>query len=213
MSNRRFVTYRHAPITHSILNESLVGYNRPNDKISHMIEQGDLISLRRGLYVPGPESGVALPHSFLIANHLRGPSYITRETALSYWGLIPERVHEISSATMKTAKVYDTEVGRFSYSHLPSPYFSYGVLSETVGENQVARIASPEKALCDTIVLTRGVNLRSLTQTLDYLLEDMRIDEDELITFQLDQVESWLSEAPKRSSLGFLIKAIQKLSS
>ena len=81
-------------------------YNRPNDKISEMLKSGDLTSLRRGLYVPGPELDLPSPDVFLIANHLRGPSYVSLESALSYWGLIPERVFEISSVTLKTSKVY-----------------------------------------------------------------------------------------------------------
>lgn len=37
---------------------------------------------------------MATPESFLIANHLNGLSYISLESALSYWGYIPEQVEE-----------------------------------------------------------------------------------------------------------------------
>ena len=50
------------------------------------------------------------PEPFLIANHLRGPSYVSLEAALFYWNLIPERIYEISSATIKTSKTYKTQI-------------------------------------------------------------------------------------------------------
>lgn len=78
-----------------------------------------LISLKNGLYVPGPASKVARPELMLIANHLWGPSYVSMETALSYWGLIPERVYETTSDTVKRSRMFKTELGRFSYRNSP----------------------------------------------------------------------------------------------
>src|SRR5690554_7610137 len=74
--------YVHAPLTHQIVSDVLAAYRRPNDKINDLVQSGLLISLRRGLYVPGPELDLPLPHAFVIANHLRGPSYVSLETAL-----------------------------------------------------------------------------------------------------------------------------------
>lgn len=118
--------YINIPLTHQMVAESLSDYHRPNDKISDLVRRQFLISLRKGLYVPGPEADLPVPHPFLIANHLRGPSYISLETALSHWGMIPERVHEISSITLKSSYIYDTSVSRFPYRHLDPPYYSLG---------------------------------------------------------------------------------------
>lgn len=191
--------------------EALATYSRPNDKISEMIRNGELISLRRGLYVPGPELDLPIPDSFVIANHLRGPSYISLETALSYWNLIPERVYEISSVTTKTTKIYQTLLGRFSFQYLGTPYYSFGIRSVRLTEFQTAMIASPEKALCDKIVLTSGVQLRSISQTMDFLLEDLRIDEDQLQALDIQAIQSWVEDAPKRNSLQMLVNTIQRL--
>jgi hypothetical protein len=191
--------------------EALATYSRPNDKISEMIRNGELVSLRRGLYVPGPELDLPIPDSFVIANHLRGPSYISLESALSYWGLIPERVYEISSVTTKTSKMYQTSLGRFSFQHLATPYYSFGIRSVRLTELQTAMIASPEKALCDKIVLTSGVQLRSISQTMDFLLEDLRIDEEQLQTLDIQATQSWVEDAPKRNSLQMLVNTLQRL--
>lgn len=208
---RRLRNYTEAPITHSVVMEMLSEYSRPNDKISELLRSGQLTALRRGLYVAGPESDLPIPDSILLANHLRGPSYVSLESALSYWGMIPERVFEVSSVTIKTAKEYDTPIGRFSYRHLAAPYYSFGVRRVELAPQQMAMIASPEKAICDKIVLTSGVLLRSINQTRDFLMEDLRIDEEQLQSLSIPTIESWLEDAPKRSSLQMLVNTLNAL--
>lgn len=203
--------YVRTPLTHELVRESLVGYERPNDKISELIKKGYLVSLRKGLYVPGPEMDLAQPNLFLIANHLRGPSYVSLETAMSHWFMIPERVHEISSITLKTTHSYHTPIAHFSYRRLSAPYYSFGINRVKVGTEQFALVASPEKALCDKIIVTSGVNLRSKIQTMDFLTQDLRIEEETLFNLDLSAIESWLEDAPKRTSLEMLIKTIQTL--
>lgn len=208
---RKAKEYAPLPISHDMVSEMLYEYKRPNDKISELIKSGELTSIRRGLYVPGPELDLPIPDLFLIANHLRGPSYVSLESALSYWGMIPERVYEISSVTLKTAKVYQTDLGRFSFKRLSLPYYAFGVQRVQLSEQQVVLMASREKALCDKIVLTSGVLLRSVTQTQDFLTEDMRIDYDSLQSLDIESIRTWVEDAPKKSSLRMLIKTLESL--
>ncbi|HUH75380.1 MAG TPA: hypothetical protein VLZ75_13380 [Chitinophagales bacterium] len=203
--------YAEVPVTHQIVSEALAEYSRPNDKISELIKSGELQSIRRGLYIPGPEADLPVPDPFLIANHLRGPSYISLESALSYWGIIPERVYEVSSVTLKTPKIYTTPIGRFSYRHLAAPYYSFGIRSIVLGPQQVALVASPEKAICDKIVLTPGVLFRSVGQVSDFLLDDMRMDEENLSRLDISVIRSWIEDAPKKSSLNLLVKMLETL--
>jgi len=203
--------YVNAPLTHQIVSDVLADYRRPNDKINDLVQSGLLISLRRGLYVPGPDLDLPLPHAFLIANHLRGPSYVSLETALSHWGMIPERVYEINSITLKTSHVYDTPIGRFTYRHLDAPYYTFGLQREELNDKQFALIASPEKAICDKIITTAGVVLRSQSQTMSFLLEDLRMDEEVLISLDLNTISSWIEDAPKASSLQMLVNTLQRL--
>ncbi len=203
--------YGDVPISRHLMLEVLKNYKSPNDKISELIKGGEIISVRRGLYIAGPKTDLPIPSPFLIANHLRGPSYVTLEAALSYWGFIPERVHEISSATIKTSKKYKTPVGRFTYQQLPIPYYSYGIRSVRLTSTQTILIASPEKAVTDKIVLTSNVNLRSVKQTREFLLEDLRMDDEMLKTLDTRIIQSWLECAPKRNSLEMLIKMLEKL--
>lgn len=200
-----------APFSRQFILQMLREYKRPNDKISEWVKKGELVLVRRGLYIPGPETELPIPEPFLIANHLHGPSYISLEAALSYWGFIPERVYEITSATMKTAKKYNTPVGRFNYKHLPYPYYSFGIESVQLTPKQTVLIASGEKAVCDKIILTLGITLRSVLQTKKLLLDDLRMDETMLQKLDTKVIHSWLSDAPKKDSIEILIKTLNKL--
>lgn len=198
------------PFSKHVMLDLLKNYKSPKDKISELIKSGELISLRRGLYAAGSKNNSTV-NPFLVANHLRGPSYVSLDSALSYWGMIPERTYEISSVTTKTNKHYRNILGRFSYQKLPIPYYSYGIKSISFSSKQTALIARPEKAICDKIVLSTGVNLRSIKQAKDFLIEDLRIDENSLTSLDLEIIESWIDNAPKKESLKMLVKVLQKL--
>lgn len=203
--------YAEAPISRHLILDLLSEYQSPNDKISELIKSKALISVRRGLYIVGPKTDLPTPEPFLIANHLRGPSYVSLESALSYWNMIPERAYEISSVTIKTSKLYKTPVGRFSYRQLKTPYYSYGIKNIRHSSKQSILVASPEKALCDKIVLTPKIHLRSITQTQDFLMEDLRMDSEVLSTLDTKVMESWIENAPKKSSVEMLIKTLKEL--
>ena len=205
---KKLKKYAEAPISRHLVLELLTEYKSPNDKISELIKSEALISIRRGLYIAGPKLDLPTPEPFLIANHLRGPSYVSLESALSYWGMIPERAYEISSVTIKTSKLYKSSIGRFSYKKLKTPYYSYGIKSIKFSPKQTMLIASPEKALCDKVVLTPRINLRSLKQTREFLLEDLRMDSEVLKTLDTKVMELWIKNAPKKSSLKMIIKTL-----
>ena len=203
--------YAEAPISRHLVLELLSAYKRPNDKISELIKSEELIPVRRGLYITGPILDLPTPEPFLIANHLRGPSYVSLESALSYWNMIPERAYEISSVTIKTSKLYHTHLGRFNFQQLKIPYYSYGIKNITYSPKQTMLIASPEKALCDKVVLTPKIYLRSIKQTRDFLMEDLRIDIEVLSTLDIKMMELWIEKAPKKNSLKMLIKTLKAL--
>src|SRR5690606_24647408 len=111
------------PITRQILMDLLRDYRRPYDKINELTKQGFLMQVKRGVFIPGSRLSAQVPEKLLLANHLWGPSYVSSDSALSYWGLIPERVYETLSMTTNLAKTYKTPVGRFRYIRLPLPYY------------------------------------------------------------------------------------------
>ncbi len=203
--------YATQPLTHQVLLSILKDYKRPNDKVHELLKSGMLLSIKKGLYIAGPSVNSQKPEPFLIANHILGPSYISLDSALSYHGLIPERVYEISSVTTKASRKFSTPVGIFTYINLQLPYYSFGIQQLRLSDEQNVMIASPEKALFDKVVTTPGIILRSQKNAFDYMVEDLRIDEDSLKKLNTKWMSEWLSEAPKKSSLVNIIKMIDSL--
>ena len=208
---KKIKTYTNVPISRNLLLDILGEYKSPNDKISELLKSGELISIRRGLYAPGPQTELPTPAPFLIANHLRGPSYVSLETALSYWGLIPERTFEISSVCIQSSKKYHTELGRFTFQQVSLPYYAFGIQNVQISNEQTVLISTPEKAICDKIILTAGINLRSRKQTALFLLEDLRMDITMLRNLDTSIMKTWLPDAPKKSSLQMLISTLEEL--
>lgn len=199
------------PLTHQLLLSLLKDYKRPNDKIHELISAGIIEHVKKGLYLPSISLSETRTEPFLLANHMLGPSYVSFDSALSYYGLIPERVFEVSSATTKASRRFGTPTGVFSFTRMSLPYYSFGIRQITVGKDQNALIASPEKALFDKIINTAGLNLRSKIATSEYLIENLRMEEDQLIQLDVQAMETWLSDSPKRESLTQVIKLINEL--
>ena len=203
--------YAGQPISRQVLLDALREYKRPWDKIHELVQQGLLARLKRGIYIPGPRLHMATPEPFLLANHLAGPSYVSLHAALSWQGLIPERVYEISSVTTQKSKVFQTPAGKFTYTHLPLPYYAYGIQQVELAKDQSALVASAEKALCDLVATTPGILLRSVLQATELLLEDLRMDENMLHNLDVSKITSWIPEAPKMESLAILVKTLKSL--
>ena len=202
--------YSSFPIPHHLMAWLLKEYNKPNEKIRHLIKEGLLAPVKRGLYIAGPKISSSRPDPFLIANHILGPSYVSLESALSFHGLIPEQVYEITSVTTKATRKFATPLGIYSYTRLPLPYYSYGIRSVETALQQRFLIASPEKALFDKIITTAGVEFRSKRSVLSYMANDLRIEMDALKNLDIQSMESWVSTSPKKDSLNLLTETIRK---
>jgi hypothetical protein len=146
-----------------------------------------------------------------MANHILGPSYVSVDAALGYYGLIPERVYEISSMTIKAARTFQTPMGLFVYTHLRLPYYAFGIRQTKLADKQYALVASPEKAICDKVITTSGLVLRSLKNVMDYLLDNLRMTEEALKELDTKTMSMWVEDAPKKESLKMVIKAIERL--
>ena len=200
------------PLSHQLLVSIFKDYERPNDKIYQLAKEGVIQSIKKGLYVVGPALNLdRKPEPFLLANHILGPSYVSVETALSYHGLIPERVYEIASMTTQAPRKFNTPLGTFTYTRLPLPYYAFGIRSEKLADDQYAMVASPEKALFDKIITTSGLLLRSRKASKEFLLESMRMDEDALRQLNAEEMMTWIKGSLKEESLLMIVNVIQEL--
>src|ERR1700760_1677773 len=96
------------PIPHHVMMGLLRQYKEPNDKIRQLVSKGILERVTNGLYIAKSELSMERPHPFLLANQILGPSYVSMESALSHYGLIPERVYTTTSVTIKATREYRT---------------------------------------------------------------------------------------------------------
>lgn len=200
------------PLPHQLLVSILNEYQRPNDKIYQLAKEGVIESVRKGLYVAGPALNTdRRPEPFLLANHILGPSYVSVETALSYYGLIPERVYEIASMTTQASRKFATPMGVFTYTRLPLPYYAFGIRSEKLADGQYAMVASPEKALCDKVVTTSGLLFRSRKAAREFLFENMRMSEESLKQLNTKEMSAWIKDSLKAESLSMIVDVIREL--
>lgn len=177
-------------------------------KAKRLERNGEIIRLKKGLYVLCPRVSSKELSPFLIANHIYGPSYVSMQTALRYYGLIPESVFVVQSMTTGVARDYKNALGAFSYVHVSADYYNVGIaMGEEAGVSFM--IASPEKALCDLMVYTPHLNLRFLTQLRQYLEDDIRFDMDELPNLNIEIFEECASVSRKKTMLNQLIKLIK----
>jgi len=186
-------------------------YKRPNDKILSLKADGLIEPVKKGLYIAGRSLGAERPESALLANHILGPSYLSMESALAHYGLIPEKVFAVTSMTTKASRKFQTSIGLYTYTNLPLPYYAFGLATVSLSKDQQAIMAIPEKALCDKIATTAGITLRSQSSARDCVFGNLRMEEDDLAKFDLNTMSSWLENAPKKESLEMLIKMIEKI--
>lgn len=177
-------------------------------KAKRLERDGEIIRLKKGLYVASPRISRMELSPFLLANHIYGPSYVSMQTALRYYGLIPEAVYSVQSMTTGVARDYKNSVGTFNYIHVPARYYSIGVTMKEEAD-ATFMIATPEKALCDLMIFTPNLNLRFQTSMREYLEEDIRFDMDELLNMNLSIIEECAEVSRKKTMLNQLIKFIQ----
>ncbi len=141
--------------------------------IKRALAKGDLIRLRRGLYLLGPHLTNLTIHPYEVAQLIYGPSYISLESALSYHQLIPEAVYGITSVSIKRNKTFATAIGVFSYASLPQKDFFIDVCR--VKELSSFFIANPFKALCDYVYCHKKdwVGSKPLIENLRIEIEDL----------------------------------------
>jgi predicted transcriptional regulator of viral defense system len=157
----------------------LSGQVDPNDirrQLTRWTNSGRLFQLRRGLYSLAPPYQKVKAHPFVIANRLVGGSYVSLQSALAHYGLIPEFVPTVVSVCSSRPRQWSTPLGNFLFRHVDRKHLR-GYQSLELGGGQSAIVALPEKALLDLIYLTPGGDsaeyIRSLRlQNLELLSTD-----------------------------------------
>ena len=170
-------------LTNDIIKTNFQKYSNKNTKICREVKNGNLIKIINGLYETNPNV-----NGYLLAGSIYGPSYLSFEYALSYYGLIPEKITAYTSATFdkKKKKRYDNKFGTFLYRDIPNNVYPLGIKIIQEGE-YMYQIATPEKALCDKLYTISPIkNMKDLENV---LFNDLRIDLDEFNKLNIEDIE------------------------
>lgn len=201
-------TLGNVPVTTSVVSSLYPNIIGKNQKIKNLEKTGEIIRLKRGLYVVSPEVSDTLVSTELIANQLYAPSYISMSSALRYYGLIPEAVYTTQSMTIKHSRNFETPVGFFDYTQMSRESFQIGLTYINNGSFSFV-IALPEKALCDLVADSPGVNLRFLADAEQYLEEDIRLDMDGFLNMNSLIFKQYIEVGKKSNSIKTILKYLE----
>ncbi len=167
----------------AVIEPAMVYAGKPNPdalqaQLSRWVKAGRLIKLARGKYaLASPYRRVDLPLEH-VANRLVYPSYVSAESALAWYDLIPEAVAVVTSVTTARPRVLENALGTFRYRHIRRGLF-WGFESESL-QGQECVIAFPEKAILDLFYFRSGVATAEEIQEMRFQNLD-RLDEERLL--------------------------------
>lgn len=174
MSNTSYIALRNKFIGYgcfSIYQVLMWDSGFDSNNYTRWCRQGLLVRLRRGWFA-FPEMLKAPDFARYIAGRIYRPSYISLQAALSFYGMIPEAVTDITSvSTLKTAD-FENSFGKYTYKSI-KPELFFGFELKKMQDGRTIPFATPEKALLDLMYLYPEYN------TEDSLL-NLRFDEDYL---------------------------------
>ena len=195
---------KNIPVNTAAIASLYPGVKSANRKVANLEKTGRIIRLKRGLYVVSPQESGLLLSLNLIGNVLYGPSYVSMLTALREYGLIPEQVEVVESMTTHLTVSFQNEAGRFEYHHSAKDYHPIGI-TQREEEGVSYLIATPEKALCDLLLKTSGVNTPNAKSLRNYLESDLRFDMDALRDFDTELLEQCRRTASVKSEMIFYL--------
>jgi predicted transcriptional regulator of viral defense system len=172
----------------------LAGEVDPNDvrrQLSRWTKTGRLYQLRRGLYTLAPPFQKVKPHPFVVANHMMHSSYVSLQSALRHYDLIPDIVPVTTSVTTGRPNRWETPLGVYTFRHVKTELFS-GYRLIDLGGNQQAFAATPEKALLDMVHLQPGGDAPEY-------LQELRLQNLEALDLERLQHQADLASSPKLS--------------
>ena len=159
--------------------------NFDRNNLTRWCQRGLLVKLSNQYYA-FPEYRHVPDFSRYVANRIYTPSYISLHSALSFYGMIPEEVVQLTSVTtLKTAK-FENAFGTFHYQNVKTPlYFGYEIKIMQNGRGLL--FATPEKALLDLLYLNPYYKT-------EQDMEELRLDEDYMQSeFDKDRFSDYLA--------------------
>jgi predicted transcriptional regulator of viral defense system len=148
------------------------------NNLTRWTKKGYLIRLRQGCFA-FPEYRSMPDYSLYVANRIYRPSYISLHTALSFYGMIPETVVQITSVTSLKTASFVNAFGEYSYKNVKENLM-FGYELKPMTDKRTIQFATPEKALLDLLYLypfyDSKLELEELRLDEEYLQEELNKD-------------------------------------
>lgn len=177
----------------------LAGNINPNIvrlQLSRWTKGGRIYQLRRGVYAIAPPYQKIKPHPFLVANRLQRASYVSAQSALSFYNMLPDIVNTTISVTAGRSENLQTALGSFEFRHIKLSML-HGYRMIDLG-GQEALVATPEKALLDLVYLQPGGET-------DAYLSELRLQNLDRLDLDALHTQAELFDKPK------LYRAIKRI--
>lgn len=164
-------------LTTAMLLALLSEYSDPRKKLNSFVQKGYVKPIKQGIYLASESLNLRPFSKELLANLIYGPSYISLESALSNYGILPERVYTTTSICLGKARTFSTPVGDFEYHHVKDSIYPQGVTQREIAPGAFCQYASPEKALLDFLYTRETKNeFKNSHQFYEYILDSYRMD-------------------------------------
>jgi len=126
-------------------------------QVHEWVRKGWLLQLKSGVYTLRDDDRKTGLSRYFIANQLYFPSYVSLETALSFYGMIPEAVYTITSITSKKSQRFSNKFGQFVYHSIkPDCFGGFITIKDEFG--YPCFLATKEKAIIDLLYFrTQGL--------------------------------------------------------
>lgn len=177
-------------------------------RIKRALAAGDLVRIKRGLYVPAPRFRKRNLNPYSLSQYIYGPSYISLESALSHHGWIPEGVFPVMAVCLKKSRVFETPMGIFRFTRVPQHVLYQGVERRVDEAGNVFFMAHPLKALLDYLAFHKRH-----WKDLNAVETDMRIEASLLLDVPgevIDLLEANYTARAVHSFLGMLRREKKK---
>ncbi len=182
-----------------------------NILIHRAVAAGEVLTLKRGLYMLDSPYRKTKPHPFAVAQMLYAPSVISLESALAFHGLIPEAVYQTTSTTPKRSYSITTPLGDYIYSSVPTSNALVGVESIKLDDCFWSFVATPFKAIADLIYGRKEVNWKK--DGMAFLTESMRMEPDEVCSISVSSADEIIDSIRNVRTRQFMRQLKKKIES
>lgn len=196
-------------LTNEDLKKELSNYSNINAKISRLLKEKKLFSLKKGLY----ENNKNIDGIYL-TSVIYFPSYISFLYALYFYDLIPEYINKFytsASLSLNKKKIYINDFGTYEYRYIYKKAFFKDVIKKEFdvdGVNYNFYIASKEKAIVDTLYISPI--LKNIGDLAVYLFEDLRINEYIFYSLNREKLIELANDFDNSTNLKLFIKYLNK---